>query len=503
MEHRIRKVVIVGGGTAGWMTAAAMSKVLANNYCDIELVESEAIGTVGVGEATIPHISRFNHMLGIDENEFVRETQATFKLGIEFKDWGKLGDSYLHPFGVYGVPIDSVPFHHYWLKLHQAGVYQSLDDFALACVAAPMGKFTRPKADMPQSPLGQITYAFQFDAGLYAKYLRRYAEARNVMRSEGKVVSVQQHTETGFIESLVLDNGRKIEGDLFIDCSGFRGLLIEQTLNAGYQEWGQWLPCDRAVAVPCAKKGAPLPYTRSTALDAGWQWRIPLQHRTGNGHVYSSAYTSDDEAVTALMNNLDGEPLTDPNMLRFVTGRRKKFWDKNVVAIGLSSGFIEPLESTSIHLIQSGIAKLIGLFPNRNFDQADINKYNTQSIDEIESIRDFIILHYKATERDDTEFWNYCRTMSVPDSLQERIDLYRGNGRLYRENEELFSETSWLAVLFGQGITPRSYHPIVDVYDAAALEKYLNGVRDVIKRSADSMPSHAEFIQNNCAAKVM
>ena len=483
------------------MTAAALSKVLTNNYSEIELIESDSIGTVGVGEATIPLISTFNRQLGIDENEFVRETQGTFKLGIEFKNWGKLGDSYIHPFGVYGVPIDALPFHHYWLKLHQSGVYQNLDEFALACVAAPMGKFTRPQQDMPQSPLGQIAYAFQFDAALYAKYLRKYAQARGVKRTEGKVVEVGQRAQDGFIESVELEDGTKVDGDLFVDCSGFRGLLIEQALNTGYEDWSHWLPCDRAVAVPCKKSADALPYTRATAHSSGWQWRIPLQHRTGNGHVYSSHYISDDDAVKTLMKNLDGEPLADVNKLRFVTGRRKKFWNKNVVAIGLSSGFIEPLESTSIHLIQTGIAKLIALFPNRNFDQADIDKYNIQSVEEIEAIRDFIILHYKATERNDSDFWNYCRTMAIPDALHDRIELYKGNGRLYRENDELFSETSWLAVMFGQGIVPRSYHPIIDAYDSAALEKYLNGVRDVIKRSADSMPSHEDFIRQVCAAK--
>jgi len=499
MDNRIRKVVVVGGGTAGWMTAAALSKVLTNGYSSIELIESEQIGTVGVGEATIPQIATYNGLLGIDEDEFVRETQGTFKLGIQFNDWGKLGDSYVHPFGSYGVQIESVPFHHYWLKLHKEGRYQQLEEFSLACTAAPMGKFTRP-IDIPKSPLAQIAYAFQFDAGLYAKYLRRFAEHRGVNRTEGKVVEVQQNSETGFVESVLLENGATIDGDLFIDCSGFRGLLIEQTLEVGYEEWTHWLPCDRALAVPCEKVGDPDPYTRATARAAGWQWRIPLQHRTGNGLVYSSNHMTDESAQKLLLDNLDGKPLADANQLRFVTGRRSKFWEKNVVAIGLSSGFIEPLESTSIHLIQSGVAKLVGMFPDRDFDQVDIDKYNEQSVDEIEAIRDFIILHYKATQRNDTEFWDYCRTMTIPDSLQSKIDLFKSHGRLYREAEELFAETSWLAVMFGQGIVPRSYHPIVDAYDSAALEQYLNGVREVIKRSADSMPGHAEFIQKHCAA---
>jgi len=499
VDNRITKVVILGGGTAGWMSAAALSKVLINDYCQVELVESQAIGTVGVGEATIPQIQTFNKILGIDENEFIKATQATFKLGIEFCDWGKLGDSYVHPFGTFGVPIESLPFHHYWLKMHKEGKFECLDDFSLACKAAKQNKFTRP-LDIPQSPLSQIAYAFQFDAGLYAKYLRKYAEARGVKRTEGKVSQVHQRADDGFIESLELQDGSKIEGDLFIDCSGFRGLLIEQTLNTGYQDWSQWLPCDRAVAVPCASNGDPEPYTRSTARAAGWQWRIPLQHRTGNGHVYSSSFISDDDAAKTLLDNLDGEPLAELNKLRFATGRRNKFWHKNVVAIGLASGFIEPLESTSIYLIQTAVARLIGLFPDRSFRQADIDKFNQQSTSEIEAIRDFIILHYKATQRDDTPFWEYCKNMSVPSSLQDRMELFKGSGRLYRESEELFSEDSWLAVMFGQGIVPRSYHPLVDAYDANGLYKYLSGVAGVINRSVDSMPSHAEFIDKHCAA---
>jgi len=499
VDNRIRKVVIVGGGTAGWMTAAALSKVLVNNYCAIELIESESIGTVGVGEATIPQISTFNSLLGINEDEFVKATQGTFKLGIEFCDWGRKGDSYIHPFGVFGAPIGELPFHHYWLKMQQQGHFSKLDDFALACLAAPKMKFDRPK-NIPNSPLSQIIYAFQFDAGLYAKYLRGLSEQRGVKRTEGKVVHVEQRSDDGFIQSVELENGERISADLFIDCSGFRGLLIEQTLNAGYEEWSHWLPCDRAVAVPCKKNGEPAPYTRSTAREAGWQWRIPLQHRTGNGLVYSSGCVNDDMAARTLLDNLDGEPLADLNRLRFSTGRRKKFWDKNVVAIGLSSGFIEPLESTSIHLIQSGISKLIGLFPNRNFDQADIDKYNDQSVNEIEAIRDFIIMHYKVTQRDDTEFWNYCRNMTVPDTLQNKLELFKSNGRLYREGDELFSEVSWLAVLYGQNMVPTSYHPLVDALDEKALLDYMYSIRDVIARAVDSMPSHADFIRRHCAA---
>ena len=497
-DNNIRKVVIVGGGTAGWMTAAALSSVLVNRYCEIQLVESDQIGTVGVGEATIPQINTFNKLLGIDENEFVRSTQGTFKLGIEFVDWKRVGHRYLHPFGVYGAPMNAIPFHHYWLKMYRQGRVPNLDAFSLACTAAQAGKFMRP-VDIPNSPLAQIVYAFQFDATLYAKYLRSYAETRGVIRTEGKVVDVGLDPDSGFVRSIEMADGSSITGDLFIDCTGFRGLLIGQALGIDYVDWSQYLPCDRAIAIPTKSTGAPVPHTRATARDAGWQWRIPLQHRVGNGHVYSSTFMSDDQAYGRLVENLDGAVLADPNKLRFVAGRRQKFWEKNCVAIGLSSGFLEPLESTSIHLIQSGISKLIGLFPDREFDQANTRKFNAQSVAEIESIRDFLILHYKATERSDSAFWDYCRSMAIPDSLTEKIELFESNGRLYREGDELFSETSWLAVMHGQGVTPRGYHPVVDAYDDDVVANYLDGVRSVIQRSAAEMPSHAAFIEKHCA----
>ncbi len=498
-ENNIQSVVIVGGGTAGWMTAAALSSVLVNRCCNIRLVESEQIGTIGVGEATIPQIQTFNGLLGINEDEFVRFTKGTFKLGIEFVNWRKIGHRYMHPFGVYGAPMNAIPFHHYWIKMFREGRAPDIEAFSLACTAAPSGKFTRP-LDVRNSPLAQIAYAFQFDASLYAKYLRAYAEERGVIRTEGKVTEVVRDSESGFLESIVLEDGATIGGDLFVDCTGFRSLLIGDSLGVDYVDWSQYLPCDRAIAVPTESAGDPLPYTRATAHDAGWQWRIPLQHRLGNGHVYSSKFVDDDRAYETLVENLEGDALAQPNKLRFLAGRRRKFWEKNCVAIGLSSGFLEPLESTSIHLIQSGISKLIGLFPDRDFSQAEIDKYNAQSVAEIESIRDFLILHYKATERTDSAFWNYCRTMDIPDSLTEKIALFESNGRLYREGDELFSETSWLAVLHGQGIRSRGYHPIVDAYDDDAVAEYLDGVRAVIQRSADEMPGHAAFIRKHCAA---
>ena len=423
MIDRIQDIVIVGGGTAGWMTAAALSKVLGGAY-RIRLVESDEIGIVGVGEATIPMIKLYNQALDLDENEFVRQTKGSFKLGIEFRDWGRLGDNYVHGFGKIGQDLGLVAFYHYWLKLHHAGKAAPLEDYSINTAACRHGKFMRAVTDRPNSPLADIAYAYHFDAGLYGQFLRRYAEARGVQRIEGKVVDVQLHAETGFVESVTLDRGERIEGQLFIDCSGFRGLLIEQALKTGYIDWTHWLPCDRALAVPCVNAaGGITPYTRSTARSAGWQWRIPLQHRIGNGYVYSSQFISDDEAAATLLANLDGKPLDDPRPLRFVTGKRRKFWSRNVIAVGLSSGFMEPLESTSIHLIQSAIARITAFFPHAGFNQADIDTFNAHSDFEFDRIRDFLIAHYHATERDDTPFWDHCRTMTIPDSLQQRLEL--------------------------------------------------------------------------------
>jgi tryptophan halogenase len=491
-------VVIVGGGTSGWMTAAALSQVLRGRY-NITLVESDEIGTIGVGEATIPMIALFNTMLQIDEDEFVRATQASFKLGIEFVNWGRLGDRYIHGFGSIGQDNWTVDFHQYWLKQYLAGKAQELDKYSINTAACHANKFMRPRMDMPKSPLSHIRYAFHFDATLYARYLSQYAQARGVQRIEGRINSVQQRQGDEHVTSVTLESGQVVAGDLFIDCSGFRALLIEGALKTGYEDWSHWLPCDRAVAVPCASSVL-TPYTRSTARQAGWQWRIPLQHRTGNGHVFCSKYMSEDEATAVLMGNLDGAPLGEPRPLRFQTGRRNMAWNKNVVAIGLAGGFLEPLESTSIHLVQMGIAHLLTYFPAAGFDEAVTHQYNRIMRQEFEWVRDFIILHYKATERTDTPFWNYVRQMEVPELLRNRMKLYESDGRVFREGEELFAKTSWIQVMHGQRLRPAAYHPLTDLLSEEEIATYLDEVSGVIGACVDVMPTHAQFIAEHCAA---
>lgn len=497
-DQRIRKVVIVGGGTAGWMAAALLSKLM--EHLDIRVVESDEIGIVGVGEATIPQIRHFNATLGLDEDEFIRKTQGTFKLGIEFVDWTRVGHRYIHAFGpVGGRDLGLVPFYHYWLKARRTGKAGELGDYTFNTVAARAGKFMR-SANIPNSPLGNIFYAFHFDASLYSKYLRGIAESRGVTRVEGKIVETTLHPESGFVEAVVLADGRRVDGELFIDCSGFRGLLIEQALETGYEDWSRYLPVNRALAVPCASAPTLTPFTRSTARAAGWQWRIPLQHRIGNGYVYCSDHVSDDEAASTLLANLDGAALAQPRPLRFVTGMRKKFWNRNVVAAGLASGFLEPLESTSIHFIQSSLAKLVDFFPDQRFAQPEIDEYNRQVQFEFERARDFIVLHYKANERTDSEFWRRCREMPIPDALAHKIELFRSGGRIHREREELFTELSWQQVLLGQNVMPQAWHPMVDALSAEELERFVDGVRAVLERSAQVMPTHEAFIEKHCAA---
>lgn len=498
----IRNIVIAGGGTAGWMAAAALSRLQANGVTRVTLVESEEIGIVGVGEATIPPIKTFNAMLGIDEDEFVAATQGSFKLGIEFVGWEREGASYIHPFAAFGHDIDGVKFHQIWLKMRAKGIPVPLSDLSLCISAAKHGRFDRPSGD-PRSVLSQLDYAFHFDASLYAKFLRSYAEERGVVRQEGKIGAVALHPQTGFIEALELEDGRRIEGDLFIDCTGFRGLLIEEALKSGYEDWSQWLPCNRAVAVPCARTDPLLPYTRSTARAAGWQWRIPLQHRTGNGYVYCSEFVSDDEAAATLLAHLDGEALGDPRLLRFTTGIRKQPWVKNCVALGLASGFMEPLESTSIHLVQIGISKLLALFPDRSFPSHERDEYNRLTAIQWAQIRDFLILHYKQTARDGSPFWRHCQAMAIPETLARKMALFQSTGRLFRYDDELFTDASWTAVMVGQGMMPDRHDPLADALDDAEVHDMVGRMADAFQRAARAMPTHAEFIARHCAGRPM
>ncbi len=477
------------------MTAAALSQTLQRG-CAISLIESEEIGTVGVGEATIPTIKLFNQTLGLDENEFVKATRGSFKLGIQFVAWGQPGNRYFHPFGSYGRPFDTVSVHQHWLAT-RATTDISLDDLSMAWAAARQGRFAQPVTDQ-RHVLSTHDYAYHFDAGLYAAYLRKYSEARGVLRLEGKVASVQQHGESGFIESVTLHDGRVCAADLFIDCSGFRGLLIEGALETGYDDWTHWLPCDRALAVPCARNPDFTPFTRSTARTAGWQWRIPLQHRTGNGYVYSSAHISDDEAAATLLANLDGTALGDPRPLRFVTGRRKKAWNKNVIAVGLSSGFMEPLESTSLHLIQANIAKILAFFPDRDFDPLVADEFNRVASNETERVRDFLILHYHLNTRDEP-LWRDCAHMSIPDTLKFKIEHFRRHGRLIGSEMDLFGPASWTAVHIGQMNLPERPDPLLDFRNVNGAE-YLGKLRAALRAAAETMPTHQAYIDRHCKA---
>ena len=496
----IEHVVIVGGGTAGWMTAAALAHFWRGQAGKrITLVESTEIGTVGVGESTLPTIRAFNAGLGIDELDFIRKTQATFKLGIEFVDWHRRGESFFHPFAPYGEKVRGASFHHAWHRLRAAGDTAALAEYSLPAAMAAQGRFAQPAA-RPIAAFANYAYAYHFDAGLYVRYLRGFALALGVQRIDARVLDVRSRAIDGFIEDVLLDDGRVIAGDLFVDCSGFRGLLIEGALATGYEDWTRWLPCDRAIAMPCASAGALTPYTRATAVEAGWRWRIPLQHRIGNGYVYCSQFISDDGAAAALRANLDGAPAGEPNLLRFTTGRRKEFWNRNCVAIGLAGGFIEPLESTSIALIQSGIAKLLAFFPDRGFSRADIAEANRVMREEYERIRDFIILHYKGSARDDSELWRETSAMSIPDTLRHKIDLFRSRGHVVAYAEESFEEASWVTMYLGFGMLPARHDARVDEPDVETLRADLRKLRAAIAAGARAAPEHRAFISRHCAA---
>jgi tryptophan halogenase len=490
-------IVIAGGGSAGWMTAAALSN--ARPECRITLIESEEIGIVGVGEATIPPIKAFNKILGLDEFEFMRRTQGSYKLGIQFVDWVERGRRYFHPFGTYGRAFDFGHFLYYWQQAQQVGqVASSIDDYCMAWVVADQARFAPPLSD-PRSVLSTYDYAYHFDASLYAAFLREVSERRGVTRIEGRIVETRLNGETGDVETLRLQDGREVSGELFIDCSGFRGLLIEEALHTGYENWTHWLPCDRAVAVPCESAGDFLPYTRSTARTAGWQWRIPLQHRIGNGYVYSSNYLDDAAARATLLANLDGKALAEPRTLRFVTGRRRQIWNRNVVAIGLSSGFLEPLESTSLHLIQANILRLLANFPGRNIDPAVRDEFNRISNSELERVRDFLILHYHLNRRGDGELWRYCANMPIPDTLSESIGHFRRHGRLVQREHELFVRASWLAVHVGQLNIPEACDQPPQAHGTDSL-KWLERMRTTLLAEASRLPTHQQFIESNCRA---
>lgn len=487
-------IVIVGGGTAGWMTAALLAKLTQNRLGKIHLIESDAIGTIGVGEATIPPIRDFNRLLEIDDADFIRETRATFKLGIEFRDWKCLGDSYMHPFGTIGAAMGRAAFHHSYIRARMAGDPTPFEAYSLASVAGRQGRFALPPAG-DRGVFSTIGYAFHFDAGLYAAFLRRYAERLGVTRHEGRIVHVTQRPEDGFISSVTTQDGLTLRGDLFIDCSGMQALLLEKTLQTGFEDWSAWLPASRAWAVPSANTGPLLPYTRSTAHGAGWQWRIPLQHRTGNGMVFAHDFIDEAKACDILMSHLDGKALADPRLIRFRTGRSKAFWNKNVVAIGLSGGFMEPLESTSIHLIHSGLIKLMDLFPDADFNPLLAKQYNTAVGLDFETIRDFLVLHYKVTERTDSDFWNYCRTMEIPDSLQYKIDQFVENGRVMMSRGDLFQLPSWLSVMIGQGLTPKRYDPLANLVGPETLAETLTSMRRTIADCTGRMPLQSRFLR--------
>jgi tryptophan halogenase len=493
MNGRIGKIVIVGGGTAGWMTAAALAQALDPRRCRIALVESDDIGIIGVGEATIPTIHWFNQIVGLNEKEFMRETQATFKLGIEFQNWTKPNHTYFHPFGRYGFAGDGVSFQHRWIKARLEGLDDDFEDYSLNTVAARAGKFEFPATD-PRSTLSTLGYAYHFDASLYAKYLRTRSESKGVMRHEGIVKQIDQHPASGFVTAVHTNRGDVIEGDLFIDCTGMRGLLIEGLLKTGFDDWSEWLPCDRAVAVPCERVGPPVPHTRSTAREAGWQWRIPLQHRTGNGYVYCSQFISDDEAAAVLLRNLDGPAMAEPRFIPFKAGRRRKAWNKNVIAIGLAGGFLEPLESTSIHLIQSGIAKLLSLFPNRDCDLYAVQQYNRAISEEFDGIRDFLALHYHSTKDKSDPLWAHCRAMKLPEGLMYKQEHFSRSGRIVLSSDELFKDASWFAVLLGQGHEPKDYNPLIDSITSEDNLAYLKRIRETVRTTASKMPAHASFL---------
>ncbi|MDM4765205.1 tryptophan halogenase family protein [Pelomonas sp. SE-A7] len=498
----LRRIVIVGGGTAGWMAAAPLAQQFmrgSGERCEILLVESPDIGTVGVGEATLPPIRFYNRALGIEGADFVRKTQGSFKLGIEFKDWGHLGHRFFHGFGDFGPAVDGRSAFMHWLRLNEQGEMPSYEDWSTATQLARANRFTPPQGEAP-SPSASYSFAYHFDASLYAAYLRDYAVQRGTQRIEGTIVEVEQRPEDGFVAAVKLADGRRIEGDLFIDCSGFRALLIEGTMKAGYEDWSALLPCNSALAVPTRRVEPLTPYTTSTAREAGWQWRIPLQHRTGNGHVYCNGFISDERAEAILMQGLDAPALASPRPLRFTAGRRRQSWIKNVVAVGLAGGFLEPLESTSIQLIMDAVGRLIQYFPDRSFAPQLAAEFNRKMALQYESIRDFIVLHYKLTRRDDSEFWRYCAAMPIPDTLAHQIELFRASGRVAILDPEGFAEPSWVSLLLGLGVLPRGHDPLADRVPLDQLRQHFERVRQAITQTVAGTPDHAAYLERHAKA---
>ncbi len=489
MSEMRKKVVIAGGGTAGWVAAAALSAKL-GTALDITLIESEEIGSVGVGESTIPPMRVFHKLLGINEDEFVEASSATYKLGILFENWKAPGESYYHSFGTTGKESWMAGFQHFWMYGRERGLSRDFGDYCLEQEAAKKGKFAA-------APDSEMNYAFHLDSARYARFLRRLSEKNGVKRVEGRIDTVTQRKDNGFIESLTLNSGQCIEGDLFLDCTGFRGLLIDRTLHVGYEDWSHWLPCDRAVVMQTETVGAPHPYTRAIAHSDGWRWRIPLQHRMGNGLVYCSGAIDDDVASRRLTESIEGAGLNEPRVIRYRTGRRLKSWSKNCIALGLSSGFVEPLESTSIHSFMTGVTRLLQFFPMGEISEAAINEFNKQCKREAEKIRDFIILHYHVTQRDDSDFWRYCRTMEVPDSLREKIECFRDTAAVFKEESDPFRVDSWVQVMLGQGITPKSYHPLAKTMTDGELNQFFSTLRSGIEQKVRRMPTHLDFLNRN------
>lgn len=490
--RKLRKFIIAGGGTAGWMAAAMIAKTMGKEI-EITLVESDTIGTVGVGEATIPPLLSFNRFLGIDEAEFMRETGATFKLGINFEDWSQMGDSYIHAFGHTGKDHWTGGFQHFWLSGRERGLATSFDDYCLEVVAAYQNKF----AHLPDHGLN---YAYHLDSGRYAKFLRKIAEKHGLIRKEGLIEDVMLDKENGYIKSLKLTSGEVLEADFFFDCTGFRSILMGKALHVGYDDWTHYLPCDRAIAVQTKSVGPAIPYTRAMAHDAGWQWRIPLQHRTGNGLVYCDQYLSQDAALDRLMSNIEGDVISEPNFIRFQTGVRRKQWDKNCIVLGLAAGFMEPLESTSIHLIQRSVMRFLRMMPAHRISPADVKEFNNQTFEDMYRARDFLVLHYHVTDRRDSEFWRYCANMDVPEDVRQKIDLFKDTARVFRKNEELFAENSWIQVMMGQGITPESYHPIADKMGDDELTRFLTHIKENVRQAASKLPAHSDYVRQYCGA---